>query len=103
MQLLLQDFSCLHGPENQIELVEIDSDVASEPNQLPLNFQILLSRRRWPGCVDHSDFSQTTHHVLIKNRVALHADVSQKVTGFLVAQTFDLLFLSQPIATFERI
>src|SRR3569832_817821 len=42
--LLLQDFACLHGPENQIELVEIYTDVASEPNQLLLNFEVLPSR-----------------------------------------------------------
>ena len=41
--LLLQDFSCLHGPENQIELVEIYTDVASEMNQLLLNFEVLPS------------------------------------------------------------
>jgi hypothetical protein len=41
---LLQDLSCLHGPENQIELVEVYTDVASEPNQLLLNFEVLPSR-----------------------------------------------------------
>src|SRR5829696_4751726 len=81
---LLQDFSCLHGPENQIKLIEIYTDVASEPNQLLLNFEILPSCRRWFGCIDHSDFSQTSHHVLIKYRVTFHADVSQEVAGFLV-------------------
>src|ERR1044072_606273 len=103
MQLLLEDFSRLHGPENQIELVKIDADVASKPNQLLLNFEILPSRRRWFGLIDHTDFSQTSHHVLIKNRVAFHADVAQEVTGFLVTQSFDLLFLGQPIAPLERI
>ena len=47
MQLSLQNLSRLHGPENQIELVEINSlNVTGETNQLLLNFEILLSRRR---------------------------------------------------------
>ena len=44
MQLLFQDFSRLHGPENQIELVEVYPDVTGEPNQLLLNFEVLPSR-----------------------------------------------------------
>ena len=47
--LLLQDFACLHGPENQVELVEIYTHVASETNQLLLNFEILPSGGRWFG------------------------------------------------------
>jgi len=43
MQLLLQHFSCLHRPENQIELIEIYTDVPSETNKLLLNFEILPS------------------------------------------------------------
>src|SRR6185436_3650810 len=46
---LLQNFPRLHRPENQVELVEINSDVACEPDQLLLDFEILRSRRRWPG------------------------------------------------------
>jgi hypothetical protein len=41
--LLLQNFSCLHGPENQVKLVKINADVASKPNQLLLDFEILPS------------------------------------------------------------
>jgi len=41
---LFQDLSCLHGPENQIELVEIYADVASETGQLLFNFEVLPSR-----------------------------------------------------------
>jgi hypothetical protein len=43
MQLLLQNFSCLHGPENQVKLVKINADVASKTNQLLLDFEILPS------------------------------------------------------------
>ena len=40
---LFQDFSRLHRPENQIELIEIYTDVPSETNKLLLNFEILPS------------------------------------------------------------
>ena len=103
MQLLLQDLSCLHGPENQIELIEIYTDVPSETNKLLLNFEILPSGRRRLGCIDHSDFSQASHHVLIKYRVTFHTDVSEKVAGLFVTQSFDLLVLRQPVATFQWI
>ncbi len=42
-ELLLQNFSRLHGPENKVKLVKINTDVASKPNQLLLDFEILPS------------------------------------------------------------
>src|SRR5262249_31355308 len=44
-----------------------------------------------------------SHHVLVKNRMSLHADVAEEVAGFFVTQSFDLLFLGQPVAPLDRI
>ena len=42
-RLLFQHLSCFHGPEDQIELVEVYADIEGEPDQLLLHFEILPS------------------------------------------------------------
>src|SRR5216684_2613382 len=100
---LLQNLSGLHRPEQQIKFVKINADLVGKAPHSRLGFQIAASRSRWFRRINHAQFGQTPHDVLVQNRITFEANVSEKVTRLFVAKAFDTALAGQPITSLYRI
>src|ERR1700730_6324209 len=85
-----------------MEFIEVNLDLLRKPSEFLLNFEVISSIGRWSCRVDYIHLGQAAHHVFIKNRVALHPNITQKMAKLLVSPTLYLLPLGQPIPTLKR-